>query len=86
MTPFTPFQSIREALSAEHKGPREEEFQNIMAGAYAYGHDHVDELLAKAAKLEKCLVFYYKNEKDIECDILSYKFERIDYFKKMNKD
>ncbi len=69
------------AREGGHRISREEEFQNIMAGAYAYGHDRVDELLAKAAKLEKCLVFYYKNEEDIECDILSYKFERIDYFK-----
>jgi hypothetical protein len=52
-----------------------------MAGMYAFGHARVDELLATTSKRKKCLVFYYKTEYDLDCDILSYRFERIDFIK-----
>lgn len=80
MKDYKPFESIAKSFESNENPDRKEEFLNIMAGAYAYGHDRVDELLERAAKRGKCLVFYYETEEDLRNDVLSYKFERISYF------
>lgn len=47
----------------------------ISGGLSFFGTKKVLELIAEANQLSKKLVFYYASDKDLQSDILSYRFE-----------
>jgi hypothetical protein len=49
--------------------------KEMMSGFTFYGLDRVMELIQEAQQRQKKLVFFYKDDNDLRCDILSYRFE-----------
>lgn len=49
--------------------------KDVGDGILAFGEARVDELIAEANKLDKKVVFYYKDDQALQADKLSYKFE-----------
>ena len=51
-----------------------ETFREVGAGLIAFGPEETERLLKKALKKKQKVDFYYKNEHDLKCDLLSYRF------------
>ena len=74
-----PFKNINEVFGCAFI-PKEANFeyaQEILAGVYAFGHSEVERLLEDAFNQNKLLRFYYASQKDLMCDVLSFRLEDI---------